>query len=133
MVGIVVIAHGGLAEALVSAVRMIRGEISDGLIYLDVDGQDPADVIAPRIERALRDAEASEGVLICTDMFGGTPANVALSYLEPGKVEVLTGVNLPMLLKVIEDRANLSLDELARRAQESARENIMMAGALLKP
>ncbi|MDP8254987.1 MAG: hypothetical protein P9M14_04505 [Candidatus Alcyoniella australis] len=133
MVGVIVIAHGGLAETLINTARMILGQIDSPPVSLDVDGTDPADVIGPRLEETLRRAASPKGVLIMTDMFGGTPANVALSYLDPGKVEVVTGINLPMLLKVIEERGQYPLGELASRVQHAGRENIMLASALLNP
>lgn len=128
MIGIVVITHGQLAEELVRAARTIVGEIP-AVAAVSIGWGDDMAAAHAAIERTLTEVGA-EGALLLTDMFGGTPTNVALSFLAPG-VEIVTGVNLPMLIKLSTHREG-SLTELARLAREQGRDSIAVASELLE-
>jgi PTS system mannose-specific IIA component len=84
-----------------------------------------------RIQEAIARVDREGGVLVLTDMFGGTPSNLALSLLEPGRIEVVTGVNLPMLIKCVNLREEAALSEVARRVAEQGRQAIQVASELL--
>jgi PTS system mannose-specific IIA component len=128
VIGIVVVTHGQLAEELVRAARTIVGDMP-AVAAVSIGWGDDVAAARAAIERTL--AELGEhGALLLTDMFGGTPTNVALSFLAPG-VEIVTGVNLPMLIKLSTHRGG-SLGELARLAKEQGRDSIAVASELLE-
>ncbi|CAH2030697.1 PTS sugar transporter subunit IIA [Trichlorobacter ammonificans] len=130
MIGLVVATHAGLARELIASTTMITGEIPlCEAVGLHPD--DPPDGLLQRIGEAL-DRVGGDGAVIMTDMFGGTPSNTALSFLAEGKVEVVTGVNLPMLVEFCSRRERQSLEELTASLLKSGRESILSAGEFLK-
>lgn len=131
MVGIVVVTHCGIADEMLLALEQIVGEV-EGIESVSIDVTEPPEVIRERIRRSIRNVDRGKGVLIFTDMFGGTPSNVSLSFLEKGKVEVVTGVNLPMLLKVATLRDEMGLEELASYIANYGKSNINVASKLLE-
>jgi PTS system mannose-specific IIA component len=130
MLGLLVISHGRLAEQLVEAVRTIVGEV-DALEAVSIGWNDEVDSSSKRIEEALKRVDRGAGVLVLTDMFGGTPTNLALTLHERDKIEIVTGVNLPMLIKFISLREELELHEAAGRIAEKGKEAIQVASHLL--
>jgi len=131
MVGVLIVSHCGIADEMLLAVEQIIGEI-EGLESISIDPSEPPEVIRERIKRGIKNVDKGEGVLILTDMFGGTPANISLSFLEKGKVEVVTGVNLPMLLKVASLRDEMPLEELADYIANYGKKNINVASKILE-
>lgn len=131
MIGVVVVSHCGLAEAFVTCGQTILGEIK-ALTAVSIDASDSHEVALGRIRGAIKALGDVEMVLLLTDMFGGTPSNVSLSLLEAGHVEVVSGVNMPMLLHAVtsRDRAE-SLDALAASTAAAGSKNMVIAGALL--
>jgi len=130
MIGIVLVAHAGVAGELLAAAEMIVGKLE----LVEAVGIAP-EASAVTVMAAIKDAVArvsGDGAIIMTDMFGGTPSNMSLSFLEEGRVEVLTGVNLPMLIRCTQDRSRLGVGELALKLKESGREGISVAGDYLK-
>lgn len=130
-VGVVVVTHGQLATELLNAAEMIVGDLPR-FIALSIGWHDEMTVAREALARAI--ARVSEGgpVLILTDMFGGTPSNLALSFLEEGRVEVVTGVNLAMLIKLAKARQEPDLLELARGLADDGRSAIRVASDLLR-
>jgi PTS system mannose-specific IIA component len=131
MIGAVIVTHGQLANELVSAAEMIVGEISH-ITAVSIGWHDDVDVARAEIERAVQRTDSGSGVLLLTDMFGGTPTNIAASFLGQAKVEVVTGVNLPMVIKLATQNEE-SLSDLARRVRDEGREQIHLAGDILMP
>ena len=140
MIGIVVVTHGRLAEELVNAAQAIVGSIPR-IEAVSIGWSDDVSVAHEAIARALQSARGGEtptgespgspeGVLILTDMFGGTPTNLSLPFLSPG-VEIVTGVNLPMLIKLTQSREG-SLREIARLCRDEGQEAIYVATDLLE-
>ena len=130
MIGMVVVAHAGLARELLVAGEMIVGGIQAAEavgVTPDARMEDIRDAIAAAIARV-----AEDGVIVMTDMFGGTPSNISLSFLEENRVEVLTGVNLPMIIKFATEREKFGVAELAARLKGCGRESISVAGDYLK-
>lgn len=127
MIGLVVAAHQDLGPALVRAAEGIVGAMEQ-VAALSVNYEEDTAVAGARIEEAIRRLDSGEGVLVLTDMFGGTPTNLALPFLDPDRVEVVTGVNLPMLLKAQTARCELGLGELGRFLREYGAKNIIVAG-----
>jgi PTS system mannose-specific IIA component len=130
MTGLIVVAHAGLAAALLNAAEMIVGTI-DGAAAVEIKPDDSVEDIRQALTTAL-ESFASGNILIMTDMFGGTPSNMALSFLKENQIEVLTGVNLPMLIKFASDRDRLGVAELAAQVRDTGREGVTVAGDYLK-
>ena len=131
MIGVVVVTHGQLANELVNGAEAIVGDLprfAAVSIGWHEDTQDARQEIAQAIERVRQD----EGVLILTDMFGGTPSNLAMTFLAPGEVEVVTGVNLPMLIKLAGVTGQADLLTVAREMREDGRNAIWVASDLLR-
>ncbi len=130
MIGLVVITHGELGRELLKTAEFILGS-QDHINSLSVDSQIQPDQLSRQIKKAIAKVSGKEGALVLTDMFGGTPNNISLTLWEEGKVEVVTGVNLPMVIKALTGRQKLSLSELARQVCSAGREAISVAGELL--
>jgi PTS system mannose-specific IIA component len=130
MIGIVVVAHFNLAREMVAATELIVGK-QDQFEYVDIFPDEEVDRIKKKLIDAVRDADSGDGVVILTDMFGGTPSNISLSFLEEGKVEVVTGTNLPMLIKLVTFRQGRPLSELASFIANYGKKNIYLATDVL--
>jgi PTS system mannose-specific IIA component len=131
MLGLLVLSHGRLAEELVQAATTIVGPV-EALEAVSIGWDDDVSGARERIEAAIERVSSDAGVLILTDMFGGTPTNIALSLLEEGRIEVVTGVNLPMLIKFTNLREQIELPEVSRRIAEQGRRAIHVASDLLE-
>ncbi|GFO54233.1 PTS sugar transporter [Geomonas sp. Red276] len=130
MIGLVVVAHAGVANELVAAAEMIVGKL-ELAEAVGIDPQASAATVMDSIKEAVARV-SGDGAIIMTDMFGGTPSNMSLSFLAEGKVEVVTGVNLPMLIRFTQDRSRVQVHDLAVKLLESGREGILVAGDYLK-
>lgn len=130
MTGLVLVTHAGLASALKKSAEMIVGEIEQCAI-VEVAPDERADDIMASVVAAVEAVQA-DGAIIMTDLFGGTPSNMAMSFLKDGSVEVVTGVNLPMLIEFCSRRERLTVTELAASLQNCGREGIIVAGEFLK-
>ena len=131
MVGVLVVTHGNLAEELVNAARRIVGEVQE-LQSVVIDWDDDVSVAGNAIRDALKALDQGHGVLILTDMFGGTPTNISLSFLNEGKVEIITGVNLPMLIKYCNLKEREDLKSVAARVKEQGQKGIYVASDVFK-
>ncbi len=130
MLGVLIVTHYRLAEEFLQAVQLIVGELP----HFRAIGLDPSTApedMRRRIEAELKQIDGSEGVLMLVDMFGGTPSNLCLSFLDEGRVEVVTGLNLPMLVKVARVDDASSLAEVAQVARDYGRRNISIASEVL--
>jgi PTS system mannose-specific IIA component len=128
----VVVTHGHLAGELLAAAEMIIGPISH-IAAVSIGWHDDVDAARDEVQRAITRVSHSGGTLLLTDMFGGTPTNIASMFLEDGAVEVITGVNLPMVIKLATYTGQDSLSEVARKICDQGRQGIYLAGALLAP
>ena len=124
MKGIVIVCHGDLADGFVSAAEMILGEV-DNVSAVSVDVTQEPETIQDTIREAIKSVDQNDGVFILTDLFGGTPANVSLSFLEPNRVEIITGINLPLVIKLFKDREKYPMEELKVKLIQSAVKNIL--------
>jgi PTS system mannose-specific IIA component len=131
MIGVVVVTHGQLATELVNAAETIVGDLPQ-FAAVSIGWHDDADDAREEIRQAIVRVQGPEGVLILTDMFGGTPSNLGLTFLEADRVEVITGVNLPMLIKLAQARSASSLLAVARAMREEGRNAIWIASDLLR-
>jgi PTS system mannose-specific IIA component len=124
MVQTLIVTHGGLAQALLDTARHITGELHD-VHSLALDWNEPREALLGRLENVSAHLDQGQGVLILTDLYGDTPSNLALELIRPGRVEVVTGVNLPMVLRLSCIGARpMELAELARWIQEKGRQGI---------
>lgn len=130
MLGMLVVTHGRLAEDLVHAVQTIVGPV-EGLEAVSIGWNDDVDSATHSIEDAIGRVDRGQGVLVLTDMFGGTPTNLGLALYERGRIEIVTGVNLPMLIKFANLREEMELHEAAARIAEQGREAIHVASHVL--
>jgi PTS system mannose-specific IIA component len=131
MIGVVVVTHGQLAAELVNAAETIVGDIPQ-FAAVSIGWHDDVEDVREEIRQAIQRVQGPEGVLLLTDMFGGTPANVGLTFLEANKVEVITGVNLPMLIKLAGLRASSDLLAVAREVRDTGRNAIWVASDLMR-
>ncbi|MGA9773253.1 MAG: PTS sugar transporter subunit IIA [Blastocatellia bacterium] len=132
MIGGVIVTHGQLANELVSAAEMIVGEIHH-IRAVSIGWHDDVDVAREEVERAIRQVDVGSGVLLLTDMFGGTPTNLAATFLGQAEVEVVTGVNLPMVIKLATQDKDEQLGDLARRVRDQGQQQIHLASDILAP
>ncbi|MCX7751405.1 MAG: PTS sugar transporter subunit IIA [Blastocatellia bacterium] len=132
LVGGVVITHGQLATELVNAAEMIIGEISH-ITAVSIGWHDDVEVARETIRQAIARVNSGRGVLLLTDMFGGTPTNLAATFLGSEPVEIITGVNLPMILKLANQDPNDDLLTVARKVKEQGQKNIYLASEILTP
>lgn len=130
MFGIVIVSHGKLAETFVQVTEHIVGS-QPQVASVGIEPSDDVEQARERIQQAIRQVEAGQGVVVLTDMFGGTPSNLAISVMKDKGVEVIAGVNLPMLIKLFSVRGKMPMEEAVLQAQEAARKYINVAGNLL--
>ena len=130
MTGLIVVAHAGLAAELINAAEMIVGKI-DAAASVEIMPDDSVDKIRTALTSAIESVSSGD-IIIMTDMFGGTPSNMSLSFLKEDRIEVLTGVNLPMLIRFASDRGRYGVAELAAQIRDSGREGVTVAGDYLK-
>ena len=130
-VGVVIVTHGQLATELLNAAEMIVGDLPQ-FTALAIGWHEDITLAREMLADAIGRVQTGAGVLILTDMFGGTPTNLGLSFLEPGTVEVVTGVNLPMLIRLARGASPPDLHALARTLAEDARSAIRVASEFLR-
>ena len=133
MVGVVLITHGDVGEKLITTTESIGCRLDRiQFVSINIKERDKVDNIRKDIKKAIKKVDLGQGVLILTDMFGGTPSNISLSFLEEGEIEVLSGVNLPMLLKLSDVREKVDLIELTKIIKEYGKKSIVLASDFLK-
>ncbi|MEA1938634.1 MAG: PTS sugar transporter subunit IIA [Pseudomonadota bacterium] len=131
MIGILLVTHGQIGQAYIETLELISGK-QDHLAALAVGPDDDMEECRTAIIDKVRDLDAGSGVIVLTDMFGGTPSNLAISVMDACPVEVLAGVNLPMLIKLTEIRSDTILAEAAEAAAAAGRKYINVASAFLE-
>lgn len=131
MIGVVVITHGQLATELLNAAEMIVGDLPQ-FAAVSIGWHDEVNDARGDIAQAIERVRGGDGVLLLTDMFGGTPSNLGLTFLEADRVEVITGVNLPMLIKLASLRSSQDLLAVAREMADHGRTAIWVASDLLR-
>ena len=132
MIGGLIVTHGRLAIELLNAAEIIVGEIHH-IAAVSIGWHDDVNMATTMLEKALERVKTPEGVLILTDMFGGTPTNIASTFLDHGAVEIVTGVNLPMLIKLAQMEEGRDLKTAARLVKEQGQGSIYIASELLAP
>jgi mannose PTS system EIIA component len=131
MIGLLIISHCDLGKEFINATELIMGRL-EAVDYISITQTTESKEILKEISKKISALDQGQGVLVLTDMFGGTPSNLSLSFLNEEMVEVLTGVNLPMVISVAKDRDRLTLSDLGEKAQQAGKQSITLAGKLLK-
>lgn len=131
-IGGIIVSHGQVANELVAAAETVVGDLHH-LTAVSIGWHDDVEVAKQEIEDAIKRVSEGHGVLILTDMFGGTPTNIAAMFLKPEEVEIVTGVNLPMVIKLATASKELTLRELAKEIELQGKDAICRAGVLLEP
>jgi PTS system mannose-specific IIA component len=130
MIGGIIVSHGKLGEELLNALNIILGETVN-IEAISIGWYDDVEESKRKINLSLKRVDQKSGVLIFTDMFGGTPSNLSMSFLKADQVEIITGVNLPMLIKFVSLQRSHNLKEVATKVVEQGKKNIHQASALL--
>ncbi len=130
MIGGLIVSHGKLAEELLNALTIIIGEAVN-IEAISIGWYDDVEESKKKISQSLKRIDQKNGVVIFTDMFGGTASNLSFSFLKDNHVEIITGVNLPMLIKFVSLQRSNNLKEVAKKVVEQGKKNIHLASALL--
>lgn len=132
MTGILLVTHANLGSALIETVEFILGKTQDNLFSVSINIQENPDTLRKKIKKGISKVRSDNGVIILTDMFGGTPSNLSYSFLEEGQVEVISGVNLPILLKAVTARSKMDMEALTLSLVEHGKKSISLASGILK-
>ncbi len=132
MTGILLVTHANLGAALIETCEFILGSEQEHLAAISIDIKQDPESLRNKIKQGIKKVYCEQGVIILTDMFGGTPSNLAYAFLEEGKVEVISGVNLPILLKAVTSRKKLEIKKLTAALIEHGKKSISLASDILK-
>lgn len=132
MIGILLVTHANLGDALVHTIEFILGERPENIACISIDIKEDAETLRKKISRGITEVQSENGVIIFTDMFGGTPSNLSYSFLDEGKIEVISGVNLPILLKAVNIREKTDMRNLTTTLVEHGKKSISLASDILK-
>lgn len=131
-IGGVIVSHGQVANELLAAAETVVGDLSH-ITAVSIGWHDDVELAKAEISRAIKKVSAGSGVLVLTDMFGGTPTNIAAMFIKENEVEIVTGVNLPMVIKLASNNSDKTLTELAVEVEDQGKQSIYRTGALLEP
>ncbi|MBL7180847.1 MAG: PTS sugar transporter subunit IIA [Pseudomonadota bacterium] len=132
MIGIVIATHSQLGDALIDTAEFIIGKRPETTVSVSMNLHEDVDKLREKMVKGIKAVNQNAGVLILTDMFGGTPSNLSYSFLEEGRVEVISGVNLPMLVKALDSREKTELSQLAAELEAFGKKSISLASGILK-
>jgi len=133
MLGIVIVTHGKLGDILIATAEIIFDAKIEAVVSISIDLKENVESLRKKIKEGIKAVNKQKGILILTDMFGGTPSNLSYSFLEEGKVEVISGVNLPILVKAINCRKKeTDLHLMAKTIEEYGKKSISLASDILK-
>ncbi|MBX7172885.1 MAG: PTS sugar transporter subunit IIA [Pyrinomonadaceae bacterium] len=131
-IGGVIVSHGNLATELLAAANKVVGDLNH-IAAVSIDWNDNVENAKDQISKAIKTVSKGSGVIILTDMFGGTPTNISAMFIAENEVEIVTGVNLPMVIKLASQRNEMSLIDLAKAIEEQGKSSIYRASELLVP
>ncbi len=133
MVGIVIVTHGQLGDALLETAEVIFSSKPEAVVSVSLNLTEDVEKLRKKINTAIKSVDSNKGILILTDMFGGTPSNLSYSFLDEGRIEVISGVNLPVLLKAINIRnKGMDLHLMAKTIETYGKKSISLASSILK-
>ena len=131
-IGGVIVSHGQVANELLGAAETVVGNLSH-IAAVSIGWHDDVELAKNEIARAVKKVSDGVGVLLLTDMFGGTPTNISAMFWKENEIEIVTGVNLPMVIKLAAQNKQMTLSEMAREVEEQGKQSIYRTGALLEP
>lgn len=131
-IGGVIVSHGRVANELLAAAETVVGSLSH-IAAVSIGWHDDVEMAKDEIARAVKKVSDGAGVLLLTDMFGGTPTNISAMFIKQGEVEIVTGVNLPMVIKLASQNKEISLAEMSKEIEEQGRQSIYRTSELLEP
>ena len=131
-IGGVIVSHGQVANELLAAAETVVGNLSH-IAAVSIGWHDDVELAKNEIARAVKKVSGGVGVLLLTDMFGGTPTNISAMFWKENEIEIVTGVNLPMVIKLAAQNKQMTLGEMAREVEEQGKQSIYRTGALLEP
>ncbi len=131
-IGGVIVSHGQLATELLAAAEAVVGDLNH-IAAVSIGWHDDVEAAKDEIDRAIKSVSQEGGVILLTDMFGGTPTNISAMFLKEGEIEIVTGVNLPMVIKLASNSKEVSLAEMAREIEDQGKQSIYRTSALLEP
>lgn len=131
-IGGVIVSHGQVANELLAAAETVVGNLSH-IAAVSIGWHDDVELAKNEISRAIKKVSSGNGVLLLTDMFGGTPTNISAMFLKENEVEIVTGVNLPMVIKLASQNNQTTLGEMAKDVEVQGKQSIYRTGALLEP
>lgn len=131
-IGGVIVSHGQLAGELLAAAETVVGKLNH-ISAVSIGWNDDVETAKEAISKAIKKVSSGNGVLLLTDMFGGTPTNISAMFISEGQVEIVTGVNLPMVIKLASQHKEMTLQEMAKEVEEQGKQSIYRAGQLLMP
>jgi mannose PTS system EIIA component len=132
MIGLLLVTHPNLGSALIESLEFISGNKEENISFVSVDIRKDPDKLRKKIQKELSEIKTEQGAIILTDMFGGTPSNLSYSFLEEGYIEVISGVNLPILFKAVNSRRKMNMEELKQALVEHGKKSIALASSILK-
>ncbi len=132
MIGIIVATHCTLADSLIESAEFIFGNKLENVSSVSINLNEKAEDLKKKISKSMKQVDQKAGIIILTDMFGGTPSNLSYSYLEEGKVEVIAGCNLPMLIKAVNTQNEADLSKAAKSIQEYGKRSVTLASGVIK-
>ena len=131
MVGIIVVSHDNIAHEMVAVTKKILRD-ADGILAVAIGQDSPVEANRQKIGEAIKHVDKGKGVLLLSDMFGGTPSNLCLSFLGRPRLEVISGINLPMLIKIAGEKNRSSFEDLVEFIRDYGRKNIVIASKVLE-
>lgn len=132
MIGILLVTHANLGNALIETLEFISGKKEMNISSVSINIQEDPESLRKKIKKGISDVQTDSGVIILTDMFGGTPSNLSYSFLKEGQVEVISGVNLPILFKAVNSRSKMNMETLTSVLVEHGKKSISLASGILK-
>lgn len=132
MIGIIIVTHADLGKTLIETVEFILGSKQENLLPISINIKENPKNLRKKIKQGISKVKSDNRVLILTDMFGGTPSNLSYSFLKEGQVEVISGVNLPILLKAVTERSKMDMETLTTALVAHGKRSISLASGILK-
>lgn len=131
-IGGVIVTHGQVAGEILAAAETIVG-VQSHITAVSIGWHDDVELAKDEISRAIKKVSEGSGVLLLTDMFGGTPTNISAMFIKQGEIEIVTGVNLPMVIKLASQNREMTLEEMAKQVEAQGKQAIYRTGELLEP
>ena len=131
MIGIILLTHAELGKEFIATIELITGRTHKNLVFVPIDIKEDSEVLNQNIQKAILEVKTNKGIIIFVDMYGGTPSNLGYQFLEEDHIEVIAGLNLPILFKAVESREKKDLKELTKYLVEHGKKSISLGSDIL--